>query len=380
MYRHQHENDTVLPVFTQPLSPNGGESCSHLPEELIIEILLRLPVKSLLQLKCICKLWKTLISNPQFVKQHLLISNAKPSLTHQRLFFSFMTDPRQLLSYPLKPLFQNLLPPVSSSGTMKYWIIGSCNGLLCLYGQSRHCFKLHNPSIMFKSKKSPSAASLDWISNQYGFGYDQVNDKYKVLLVVRNMNDPTQTLTKVYTFGDDSWKTIQNFHLTPIRPSGQFVSGTLNWIVKKRGAGSNQSMILSFDLEKETYKEILVPQDDADKVYGDTLYVLNNCLGVCYETNQTHWVAWLMKEYGVFDSWTKFITIPLDKFNKPLCFLIPLFISENCVVLLVNKYNSHFILFNLNSGELDYSWDYFIKSVFNFRRNLHICSESLVSL
>ncbi|XP_058775649.1 F-box/kelch-repeat protein At3g23880-like [Vicia villosa] len=195
------------------------------------------------------------------------------------------------------------------------------------------------------------------------------------MVVAQNKDDSTQSLTKIYTFGEDSWKTIPNTPLTPIRSLtllGKFVSGTLNWIDEKRGV----SQIISFDLEKETYKEILVPQDDGDKVYGDTLYVLNNCLGVCYETNQTQWVAWLMKEYGVFDSWTKFITIPIDKFNMPPSFVFPMFISENGVVLLMNIYTSQFLLYDINSGEFLDS----LESRNTLRFNLHICYESLVSV
>jgi len=44
-----------------------------LPDKLITEILSRLPVKSLIQMKSVCKSWKTLISNPSFIKIHTLI-------------------------------------------------------------------------------------------------------------------------------------------------------------------------------------------------------------------------------------------------------------------------------------------------------------------
>ena len=41
-----------------------------LPQEIIIEILLRLPVKSLPSFKFVCKSWLSLISNPHFAKWH----------------------------------------------------------------------------------------------------------------------------------------------------------------------------------------------------------------------------------------------------------------------------------------------------------------------
>ena len=42
-----------------------------LPDELITEVLSFLPVRSLMRLKCVCKSWKTLISDSTFVKLHL---------------------------------------------------------------------------------------------------------------------------------------------------------------------------------------------------------------------------------------------------------------------------------------------------------------------
>ena len=73
-----------------------------LPEELIVEIILRLPVRSLLQFKCVCKTWKTLISNPQFAKRHLLSSTP-----HLQLVSSvYGLAHREIVSYPLKPLLE----------------------------------------------------------------------------------------------------------------------------------------------------------------------------------------------------------------------------------------------------------------------------------
>jgi len=42
-----------------------------LPEELMIEILYRVESSNPLQLRCVCKLWKSLILDPQFVAKHV---------------------------------------------------------------------------------------------------------------------------------------------------------------------------------------------------------------------------------------------------------------------------------------------------------------------
>jgi hypothetical protein len=97
--------------------------------------------------------------------------------------------------------------------------------------------------------------------------------------------------------------------------NGQFVSGTLNWIIFKRGVTSNRKiMILAFDLVKETYNEMMLPEHHAPKVIfpSPVIGVWNNRLCVCLDYNKTHWDIWLMKNYGVAESWTRLVMILLD--------------------------------------------------------------------
>ncbi|XP_058746875.1 F-box/kelch-repeat protein At3g23880-like [Vicia villosa] len=362
MHLLHSQNDTVSTVIflrnPPPFSPEQLTPPPILPEELIREILLRLSVKYLVQFKCVCKLWKTLISDSQFVKSHLQISR----INSQQLVFSVLEKPYKIASYSLEPLFENSSTPIEpvtfcSMKNSKRCIIGSCNGLLCVFHSYHNTVELWNPSIRFKSNKSPQVVSRDWLIMQYGFGYDQVNDKYKVLLVARHKRDFTQSLTKIYTFGENIWKTIPNFSIRPTRRIGKFVNGTLNWMVYKGGVHSNQFMIFSFHVEKETYREMLLPQNDGP-IYmrsQQNLYVLNNCL--CMRDHNG--VVWLMKEYGVVESWTKLMILPILK-NAP-CFDVPLFISENSV-LFMRTWSSSFHTFNFfNNGANETSfaepWD-----------------------
>ncbi|KAI8558423.1 hypothetical protein RHMOL_Rhmol04G0092000 [Rhododendron molle] len=43
----------------------------HIPNDLLIEILARLPSASLLRFKSVCKPWRSLIRSPSFVTKHL---------------------------------------------------------------------------------------------------------------------------------------------------------------------------------------------------------------------------------------------------------------------------------------------------------------------
>ncbi|KEH37788.1 F-box protein interaction domain protein [Medicago truncatula] len=364
------------------LSPTG-DSLLHrqpfLPDELVFEILSRLPVKTLLQYKCVCKSWKALISDPQFAQTHLWNLIVDPTINHQRFFYSPESKPCKIASIPVKPLFQNLPEPpkeIEFSMEHKYRILGSCNGLLCLFSVKEGYVTLLNPSIEWKSKKSPTLDCYDdhkWITYD-GFGYDHVHDKYKLLAVVAN--EFGGKLTQIHTFGENSWTTIPNFPFPvgSVSCSGSFVSGTLNWVDYLSGplnwvdilsgplnwvdnrCSSNRDVILSFDLSNETYKEVLLPEPDGVNVRSNrVLGVLSNCLCVCFDSNNTHWDFWLMKKYGVAESWTRLMMIPLDKILQCLqfrpSFIQPLFMSENSSVIL-RTYNK-FFLYNLNNGRLD---------------------------
>jgi F-box interacting protein len=220
---------------------------------------------------------------------------------------------------------------------------------------------MYNPSTGLKSKCSPKISSPDWSMPINGFGYDQVNDKYKVLAVVEHDGgDPDdedfgEPFTKIYTFGEDSWRSIEDFPDNPTQGVGNYVSGTLNWFHHQWYNRHEQYVIHSFDLEKETYRKLLLPFVGDGCMCRPSLCVLNDCLCVCF-ANKSHLVVWLMKEYGVVESWTKLMTIPREKliFLNPIdrCSTVDLLFISNGVALLM--VSSELILYNLNSGELDH--------------------------
>ncbi|MCL7032253.1 hypothetical protein MKW94_000196, partial [Papaver nudicaule] len=51
----------------------------YLPEEIIGDILPRLPAKSVLRFRCVCKSWLKLFRNPNFVKHHLKYAKQRNS-------------------------------------------------------------------------------------------------------------------------------------------------------------------------------------------------------------------------------------------------------------------------------------------------------------
>ena len=158
--------------------------------------------------------------------------------------------------------------------------------------------------------------------------------------------------------------------------------GTFNWIIDER---DGRATIISFDIEKETYRQVLLPQHGY-AVYSPGLYVLSNCICVCTSFLKSRWQLWMMKEYGVAESWTKLMSIPHENLLISNIWswhcVEPLFISENGIVLLLNTSSFQLIMYNLNSRELYFPrilppdpHIYYGKP----KLDLHIYHESLLS-
>ncbi|XP_057426497.1 F-box/kelch-repeat protein At3g23880-like [Lotus japonicus] len=347
-------------------SPSQLLPLSILPKELIAEILVRLPVRSLLQFRCVCKSWKALISSPQFVKEHLHNSISDTSLTHQRLLTITNGESNGLTTCSLQSIFENPSAPLETltfpvEPQTYYFIVGSCNGLICLSNCDGY-FILWNPSTRWASRRLPYAPLVyeRHLNLHLGFGYDQVNNKYKVLIITCGL--PNLSETRVHTFGTNSWTTVQNpscaFRWSEM--SGKFVSGALNWLAKKG------DVIISFDLEKETYGEVLLPP----QMNGDSLAVLSNCLCVCCFSGKADYVVWMMKRYGIHESWTKLWTlIPHEN-----CILRPLCISKNGIFLAKGS-NLRLVMYNPNTRTFNYPY---IEGRF-WEGDINIYHESLVS-
>ncbi|KAK4737218.1 hypothetical protein R3W88_000915 [Solanum pinnatisectum] len=68
-----------------------------LPEDLVVDILLRLPLKTLARFKCVCKHWCAFIKSMNFIEKHflhknncalLLVCNLKVSKEEHTLLYS----------------------------------------------------------------------------------------------------------------------------------------------------------------------------------------------------------------------------------------------------------------------------------------------------
>uniref|UniRef100_M1D3F7 F-Box protein n=1 Tax=Solanum tuberosum TaxID=4113 RepID=M1D3F7_SOLTU len=351
------------------------DSILVLPEELVIEILLKLPIKSLLKFKCISKSWLALISSSEFVKTHLRLNANNKEYTHHKVMMRCISN-YGFKSCSLTSLFnescvteaKDLDYPTKSYGWERdrydVSILGSINGLICLVNDDKELF-LWNPSIR-KHKKLPdprtSLPPQGGPRRAYGFGYDEVHDDYKVVIFNEiETNMIREFEVKMYSLKSDSWRCVDDCpRMAQFNVSGKFVNGKLHWdststYWKSDLAtfcdGYRDPNIISIDLADEKWGEMDQPCDDVGEialrvgVLGSDLSVLCNCNMLLVD-------VWVMKEYGVKESWTKMFTIkytPRSGYLGQRC----LHMSNEGEILVVIK--GEFMIYNPKDDSLRYS-------------------------
>ncbi|CAK8531021.1 unnamed protein product [Lathyrus sativus] len=335
-----------IETLTSP-SPSSEDSLHSmplpaLPFEIVVEILSRLPVKFLMQFQCVCKSWKSLISDPKFAKKHLRHASQSLMLTLRNPSLDFV-----VIANPLSSVFiEATTSAIQVEYPLKYKnhsavIVGSCHGILCL----SFCFTLNkgvvflwNPSIR-KFTKLPSLEEIYRTTFCFSFGYDDLSDSYKVVVVCFPHNaidypvSNCKNVVKVHTLGTTSWRRIPGFppNTLILDKSGKFLSGTINWLVYRQNYSSCW-VIISLDLEKEFYRELPQPDYGEINLLSLNTGVLRDCFCI-FSSTDTFSDVWLMKEYGNKDSWTKLFRFPHTRNLGSWPHVSALYVSQDDQVL-----------------------------------------------
>jgi F-box interacting protein len=325
----------------------------ELPEDLVTEILLWLPVVSLLRCKCVCKSWYALITHQNFVAKHILHNkkNSNTLLLVQRRDEITEIDLVSTLSYEtLQVLRSQPLPPPSL-------FLGSCNGLVCLRDDSALRVVLWNPAT--KETKVVPKSNLPHFApaghklgiDGIGFGFDAKTNDYKIVtllsiydpLTIHDHSMGKMAQSEVYSLSADSWRKadIPPFSISPVYSSSVRGMNTYtNGMASLEAYGDNRGNLLSFDMSNEVFLKTPMPDDVLLDEFSDgaDIFALNESIAmvvlvwdkgmseICYD-------IWLLLEVGVKDSWTKLFSIgPFTDFQQPR----PLGFWKNDAVLFEN--------------------------------------------
>ncbi|XP_028754023.1 F-box/kelch-repeat protein At3g23880-like [Neltuma alba] len=288
------------------------------------EIMVRLPVKSLLRFKCVAKSWYALITDPSFIAKHLERSK---SITNGRsrklIFYGYRVDRPPYITLISKdqpycvPQYLEPLPRLYCT------FYGQCNGIFCLHvldptdvnenvdhddGDEGNLI-LWNPTTKEdKLIPLPQCQPKAIFSNMFGFGFDPITKDYKVVQVSHPPLEGGVRLVEVYNLSTNSWRMLDvvvpaafDFYVEDCKT---YLNGVYHWYIYDP-SGIRKNFILSFDFTREVFGTIQLPSATDSYYCGHNVFVLDESLAILqhdWETRKSK--IWVMKEYGVESSWT----------------------------------------------------------------------------
>ncbi|MCL7025090.1 hypothetical protein MKW94_023129 [Papaver nudicaule] len=235
----------------------------------------------------------------------------------------------------------------SSKGEIAMW--GSCNGLVCFsinpYKDS-HVMYIWNPStVQYKKipvapiKGPPLVTATDeifpgvTINIAYGFGYDSKIDDYKL---IRMVDFPVEHRceVRIYTLGTNSWTDASFLHYRLTHPSiaGVLSNEAIHWIATPDGT-QGDLVIVSYDIRNDTFQQVVGPNSLSTEL-ALSICGFDGFLCLLGNTHDVQIEVWVMKEYGVTESWTKIVTISQPEVILSFLYVRPIKWFKNGQILL----------------------------------------------
>ncbi|GAB2298408.1 hypothetical protein Dimus_032473 [Dionaea muscipula] len=327
-------------------------------EEVLVEILARLPVRSLLRFKCVCKTWFSLIGSEYFVDKHV---SARSMMFKDYNFENLLVDYHQNpdLNNDMRCLQFSAVDFDTSIVHRKFKIVspspkysddnygfvhpvclfvGSCNGIVCLLVHDMVEIRLQQSLLLWNPATSEVKALQPKTKMQIhvlGFGFDRKMNDYKVVCIHGLFMAKVQHVS-VYSSRSDSWKSLEvncglgyprymiSFDWAHAYRFNPFVvisttnsGGTmLNWL------GGHRRMVISFDLSEEAVVLTPMPPETECKCGKNhqKCHLIQNtpdepCIVVSFPNqsydqrecvdNKKIICIWALNKYGDSGSWMK---------------------------------------------------------------------------
>ncbi|XWS73865.1 hypothetical protein CRYUN_Cryun02cG0165900 [Craigia yunnanensis] len=313
-----------------------SKSRIELPETVVMEILSKLPAKSLTRFRCVCKPWCSSFQTSHFITKHqhnnlknnlnILLKRCRGN-THDDIHYFSALSTEKGQNFLVK---ENIRLPFFENCWYAPVVSGPCNGLLCLHDAGKAA--LWNPStrefkILPQSsvQRPPSVDSTSF--GCLGFGFDSKTDDYKVVRFVTYYFDENEEegfladwnhQVELYSLKSDSWKEIS---VPEAQPYGSplfnnYINGFYYW----QATGDSDYLILSFDMANEKFSTLPLPKFGGSLAqYYLELLDFNGSLGaIVYprEGTEKSFDLWVMN-----GSWTRQFSIEyVSGVERPLGF------------------------------------------------------------
>ncbi|OMO91823.1 hypothetical protein CCACVL1_07011 [Corchorus capsularis] len=309
----------------------------EIPDSVAMDILSKLPVKSLARFRCVAKPCCSYFQTSHFITKHyqnnlrnnnlnLLLKRCHGN-THDDIHYFSSLSTKKGENFLVK---ENIRLPFFEDCWYAPVVSGPCNGLLCLHDAGK--VALWNPSTReFKTlppstvKRPPTVDSTRF--GCLGFGFDSVIDDHKVVRFVTNYFDYNEEeglladwihQVDLYSLKNDSWKEIPFPGVHPFASPlfNNYINGFYYW----QATRNSEYLILSFDMINEKFSTLPLPNFGGSLAqYYLQLLDLNGLLGaIVYprEGTEKSFDLWVMN-----GSWSRQLSIEsVPGVERPLGF------------------------------------------------------------
>ncbi|XP_010263422.2 PREDICTED: F-box protein At5g07610-like [Nelumbo nucifera] len=241
-------------------------------DDLITNIFLHLPIKSLLRIKSVCKRWLSLISDPFFVNLRNRTTNVVSALFFKRvhsseLYFVFLDRNNSNDDIPIRDLSF-----VEDSVGLE--VTHSCNGLICCRSRRRctdyfyFTYYICNPTTK-QYRKLPPTLGGGVVHSFVNIAFDPCKSPhYKAICI--SSNDGWHWQIEIYYSEIKQWRQICGEPFTSLGMNfdrGVLWNGAMHWI-------STEGSSLSFDVERECFRRMpSMPLISIDREYRNRMYL-----------------------------------------------------------------------------------------------------------
>lgn len=299
----------------------------YLPDNLWMEIFIKLPIKSILRCIGVCQSWKYLIKNQEFITLHLnskieneahnscfLVHTCRYSKKERFTFYDEISCPMDIL-HALKSPFK--------AQNNFFEIVGTCNGLVCLLDSIHDCFSniiVWNPLVrksVYIPRPNFACRNCKFNAHLFGFGYDSIERDYKVVRIIcRGNGEKAENYVEIFRLSMHRWENISDRALGrfTLLTNGQiYLNGSLHWIGMVKDTLNNvvRNMVVLFDVCEERFREMEFPKSlvTLSTYRHDMKVVVYKGLLAIVLDDFMKYSIWTMSEYGNVDSWNEQICI-----------------------------------------------------------------------
>ncbi|CAF2143248.1 putative F-box protein At2g02030 [Brassica rapa] len=291
-----HEKDKIASSFSSEReSKRGRREVTEIiiNDDALEEIMLRLPVKSLISFQAVSKHWRRMITLNSFRERYMLHQK-----TLEPKFLCVYDDiDWYKASYALKEMRLEWSSAclveveeeedyhISNDEQEDVIVSKSLDGLFCFYGRAnfKNPIKVMNPSTRWSLTLPLARIQLVHSDNkvefsQPGFGRDYVTGAYK-LVWLHNIKDKNISSCEVFDFGVKEWRHVTSppYHRIDHNQEATFANGWLYWFTHEK------TKLIAFDLHMEMFQVVPNPIIDASSSSSSSSYISMHMCSLDYD-------------------------------------------------------------------------------------------------